>query len=51
VRGIGGAVTLVLIGIIVADLVTHPDGVKAGGSALAGILKPTYSALLGTVPN
>jgi hypothetical protein len=50
VRGFAGAVTLVLVGIIVADLATHPEGVKAGGDALGNVLKSTYSAMLGVVP-
>ena len=49
-RAFAGGVTLVLVGVIIADLVTHPSGVTAGGNALGGILKSTYSAMLGTVP-
>lgn len=46
-KGIFGLAVLALGGIIVADLVTHPDGVQAAGSALVNILKPTYNAMLG----
>lgn len=42
--------TLVVMGVIVADLVTHPAGVQAGGGALVGIAKPAFSALLGQAP-
>lgn len=46
-RGFWGALTLILSGIIVADLVANPDGVKAGGSALHNLIVPTFSAMLG----
>lgn len=46
-RGFWGAVTLVLGGIIVADLVANPEGVKQGGAALDQILKTTFGAMLG----
>lgn len=49
-RGVAGGITIVLVGIIIADLVTHPEGVIAGGNALIGVLKPTYSAMLGVAP-
>lgn len=38
------------MGIMLADVVTHPEGVTAGGNALANILKPTYAAMLGYRP-
>lgn len=34
-------------GVIIADVLIHPTGTKAAGDAVAGILKPTYNALLG----
>lgn len=34
-------------GIIIADILIHPEGTKAAGQAIAGILTPTYNALLG----
>lgn len=46
-KGFWGAVTLVLGGIIVADLVTHADQTKTAASALDSILKTTYSGMLG----
>jgi len=42
-----GAVTLVLVGIIVADLMTHPQGVQTAGSALNSNLQTTFGAMLG----
>lgn len=44
---IAAAFTLVVIGVIVADILIHPEGTRAAGNAAAGILTPTYSALLG----
>jgi hypothetical protein len=39
--------TLAFAGIILADILIHPQGTTAAGNAAAGILKPTYNALLG----
>jgi flagellar motor component MotA len=44
---VAAAFTLVVIGIIVADILTHPEGTKAAANGLSSILTPTYSALLG----
>lgn len=49
-RGALGIVTLAFVGVIVADLVTHPEGVKQGGTVLVNILTATYTAMLGSVP-
>jgi len=46
-KGFWGAITLVLAGVIIADLAVHPEGVKAGGTALDQILKTTFSGMLG----
>lgn len=46
-KGFWGAVTLVLAGVIVADLVTHTDGVKQAGSSLDSLMKTTFSGMLG----
>lgn len=48
-RGFWGAVTLVLVGVIVADLVTHAEQTKTAASALDSILKTTYGGMLGQV--
>lgn len=42
--------TLIVVGVIVADVLTHPAGVQAGGNALIGVLKPSFSAMLGSAP-
>lgn len=39
--------TLVVFGVIAADVLTHPSGTAAAASGITGILTPTYSALLG----
>lgn len=38
---------LVVGGIIVADILTHPAGTQAAANGLAGIITPSESALLG----
>lgn len=43
-----GIIGLVVIGIIFADVLTHPAGTQAAASGTATILDPTYNALLGT---
>jgi hypothetical protein len=42
--------SLVVVGVIIADILIHPDGTKAAANGVASILKPSYSALLGTAP-
>ncbi|MGH7484001.1 MAG: hypothetical protein ACREMY_00170 [bacterium] len=44
---IAGAFTLVVIGVIIADILIHPTGTQQAANGVAGILTPTYSALLG----
>lgn len=44
---IAGAFTLVVIGIIVADILIHPEGTRQAANGVSAILTPTYSALLG----
>lgn len=46
-KGFWGAVTLVLIGVIVADLVTHQEGTRQAAQSLDQILKTTYTGMLG----
>lgn len=46
-RGFWGIATLALGGVIVADLVANPDGVRAAGAALDSILRTTFGAMLG----
>lgn len=42
-----GAVTLVLVGVILADLMTHPSGVAQAGNSLNQNLSTTFGAMLG----
>lgn len=42
-----GALTLVLAGAIVADVLAHPKGTAAAASGVASILRPSYNAVLG----
>jgi len=35
------------MGVIVADILTHQEGVKAASSGFAGIERPALNALLG----
>lgn len=45
--GILGLLGLVVIGVIVADFLTHPAGTQAAGQGLVNIEKPSLNALLG----
>ncbi|MBO0838120.1 MAG: hypothetical protein J2P28_21755 [Actinobacteria bacterium] len=42
-----GVITLVILGVIVADVLIHPAGTQAAASGLASLVDPTYNALLG----
>lgn len=44
---IAAAFALVVTGVIVADILIHPEGTQAAANGVARILTPTYSALLG----
>lgn len=44
---IGSIISLVTIGVIIADVLTHPQGVAAASSGFTGIEKPALNALLG----
>lgn len=41
------ALTLVITGTIIADILIHPAGTKAAGDAVTGILRPSFNAVLG----
>jgi hypothetical protein len=41
----------VIGGVIIADVLIHPQGTTAAGNAAIGVTVPAYSALLGTVPS
>lgn len=43
-----GGFALVVMGIIGADILTHPTGTKDAGNAIVSIEKPAFNALLGT---
>lgn len=45
-----GLAGLVVVGIIVADFLVHPEGTKAAANGLVAITKPAESALLGVAP-
>ena len=48
---IGAAIGVVVTGVILADLIAHPNGTKAAGQAITATATPTYAALLGNVPS
>lgn len=39
---------LIVIGVIVADFLIHPEGTKAAAQGLVALEKPTMNALLGS---
>jgi hypothetical protein len=43
-----GIVTLAIGGIIIADVLIHPQGTAAAASGVSNIQKPWLNALLGT---
>lgn len=45
-----GAVGIIIGGLIIADLLGHPAGTQAAGTAVANITTPTEAALIGTAP-
>jgi hypothetical protein len=45
-----GLAGLTVVGIMLADILIHPQGTQAAGNVLIGIITPTESALLGTAP-
>ncbi len=49
-RAVFGLATLAFIGVIVADIVAHPDAMKAGLGGLNTILTTTFTGMLGNVP-
>lgn len=42
-----GVATLAFVGVIIADLMTHPQGVTSAGAALNQNLTTTFGAMLG----
>ena len=45
--GIAGVLTLIVVGVIIADVLIHPAGVKAASSGINGFWKTSTGALLG----
>lgn len=45
-----GLAALVVVGIIIADVLTHPGGTNAAANGIVAITKPAESALLGVPP-
>lgn len=44
---IASIASLTIIGIIIADVLIHPQGVAAASKGFAGITTPAFNALLG----
>lgn len=44
---IAGIITLIVGGVIVADILSNPQGVSAASSGFVGAEKPALNALLG----
>lgn len=47
VTSFASAVGAVIFGIIIADILIHPQGSQAAGTAIASVTKPAQNALLG----
>jgi hypothetical protein len=43
-----GVVGLVIVGIIVADFLIHPNGTQAAANGIVSVTTPAYNALLGS---
>jgi hypothetical protein len=46
--GLLGLAGLVVLGVIIADFLIHPEGTKAAANGLVAIEKPSFNALLGS---
>ena len=42
-----GVIALIVMGVIVADFLTHPEGTTASANGIVAIEKPSLNALLG----
>jgi hypothetical protein len=49
-RAIFGLATLAFMGVIIADIATHPQALNAGLTGLNSILTTTFTGMLGNVP-
>ena len=45
--GLFGALTLVILGAIAADVLTHPVGTQVAGNTLTGVLRTSLQAASG----
>lgn len=43
-----GLAGLIVVGVIIADFLIHPEGTKAAANGLVNVAKPTFNALLGS---
>lgn len=48
--GLFGLASLVVLGVIIADLEIHPKGTTAAANGIVNIEKPSLGALLGKAP-
>ena len=46
-----GLAGLIVVGIIIADLITHPTGTAAAGNAINTLAETSTAGLLGSVPS
>jgi len=47
VTSFASGVGALIFGIIIADILIHPEGTQAASNGIATIAKPSYNALLG----
>lgn len=45
--GIAAGIVLIVYGLIVADILTHPAGTQAAGNVISGVSRPAINGLLG----
>lgn len=44
---IAAVLTLIVTGVVIADILTHPAGTQAAANGIATVARPTLNALLG----
>lgn len=47
---IAATIALVITGVVIANILTHPVGTQAAANSISTVAKPAFSALLGQVP-
>ena len=45
---IASITSLVIVGVIIADILIHPAGTQAASQGIVGVTKPALNALLGS---